>query len=470
MDTLTAPDAQSSPERPGGQCFCERTARALLMGCFVFLVIVQGVYIGWLGNGLGPVSDGFDEANAIRSAEAFNKEGFTKHFGLARPNYGNRFPGAGGMAMRAVNGKLMPRGYEGTPADYAEATYIHYPTGAEFFCGVLGAIFGLEHLWLLRLVPALMALAALVFFLKTLIRNYGIQVAAVVACGLVTLPAFQCYFPGLSFESYSFSLLLLELSLLINLFRGAPRPRTLVFAVLFLLGFLQGWLTFDQCFVVTFAAVPLWFMERAAERRPSFKTLFFVVFLSGAGFTAAHLLHFYQVALELGSFKLAAQEFTQTAAARSGDEGQMTLPDLLKSPKLAFLHLSDPHPTYSQSLIAASYSYFRSFVHPLALQFSPQLPLLILVLSWMLLKRGIDLPFAACRLAWPGRGSLVPALLAGVAVSSTWLFVMPAHTQGNHHFVVRHFLLFYLVALLILARSLSARPAQAVTGSVEPSS
>ena len=77
----------------------------------------------------------------------------------------------------------------------------------------------------------------------------------------------------------------------------------------------------------------------------------------------------------------------------------MLLPDLLKNPKLAFLHLSDPHPTYSQSLIAASYSYIRSFLHPLALQFSPQLPLVVIVLGWMLIKRGIDLPFSACRLA-----------------------------------------------------------------------
>ena len=57
-------------------------------------------------------------------------------------------------------------------------------------------------------------------------------------------------------------------------------------------------------------------------------------------------------------------------------------------------------------------------------------------------------------LSWPEKRSALPSLAAALFVSSIWMFVMAGHSAHNNHVTVRHFFVFYLFAVIIIAKSI----------------
>src|ERR1035437_8512442 len=450
----------------------EKIARRVLIGTFALLVSVQLAYLGWIGNGLGHLTHSFSEANVIRAVDAYLHDGITSHYGLARSIYGNKFPGDGFVLSRIdARGQVPAEFRQGFPASAAapnEWVYTHYPPGPEFVCWFLVSLFGNEHLWVLRLFPLCLCLLATAVFFKTLAMAFGTDRAALVAIACVLLPMFNTYMPGLHFQGYSWALFLLQMSLLMWMYWTREAAPRWCWPALFLLGFGQGWLSFDQFFVIGLVAWPLWLLRRSEGFALSRTHLALPVMLAFAGFGLAHVLHFLQVAGELGGLSAALTEFRNTAVERV-NQASAGVPLMLQRHMFAFLQADSARVSYFRSLILGLYQYIRDFLHPPAAHFFHLFSLAVIlgVLAAVFRRIELNLPGSdrarplKLSLSWPNSKKVWWTLIAALFVSVIWLLVMPAHSVGNHHITVRHFFVFYFFLVLILVRSLRvSRPGQ----------
>jgi hypothetical protein len=441
------------------------TARVLLVGAFVFLVVVQVIYLVHIGNGLGRLCDPHSEADALRSGEAYWKDGLTSYHGLPRILYGSRFLTNGTVVDHLdTNGLVKPVFRMGFPDRLAECdtwVYTHYPPGPNLLCGVSARLFGFDPIWKLRLLPVSLSLTAVAVFFWMLARVFGTGRAGLIAMACAVLPMVSTHMPALHYEGYSFALLLLQFSLLLHLFWKSASLRLWHLPVFFLFGFLQGWLSFDQFFVVGLLPAPLWLLRRAEGARPSARWLVLTVGLLVAGFVLAHVLHFLQVGAELGGLQQAFEEFRRTAGERAGKTGGVVMPKLL----LRILGPIDNHFGYFGSLALGGYYYLREILLLRGLQFGPFMLLAILAALPVTTFRTTQIAgvtsgrqlWASRWLRWPGPQSVLPALGAALLVSLLWMLVMPAHVVGNHHITVRHLFVFYFCLILVLAKSVSFR-------------
>jgi len=416
------------------------------------------VLLAKLGNGLSPF-DIFDEADAVRSAEAYATEGFTMHHGLARLLYGSRFPTQGAVTDHLdTNGLVKPRYLVRYPEhlkDRNEWVYMHYPPGPALWCGVLARCFGLNHIWMWRLVPISLAFVSVIILFRTLASVFGVDRGALITLACAVLPMANTYMPGLYYESYSYSLQLLQLSLLIKCLWGGGW-RWWHLPVLFLLGFVQGCMSFDFFFIVALAVVPLWLMRRAEGALVPGRWLCLGIGLPLMGFGLAHFLHLLQLAGELGGLRPAIVELSSTAVDRAGVTTGVDRFSYLKS--------------FSQM----SYLYIREFLRLYNQHFGPFLPLAVAVGVLVSVFRKTQLtlslpekqtPFVFS-LSWPGPKRLAPALIAAFFVCALWPIVMPGANVGNFHIYPRDFFFFYFMLVLAAMKSIRVgekRPADVET-------
>ncbi len=433
--------------------FKESAGRKGLVAVFLFLVVSQGAYLVWIGNGVGKVSDPFSEANALRAAEAYLNDGLSSHHGLPRQTYGHSFP---------TEGWVVNPPPACTNRD--EWVYTHYPEGPNVLLALMGRVVGLEKVWVLRLLPLSLCLLATAVFFWTMAQAWGADRAVLVAAACVLLPMFDTYMPGLHFQGYSWALFLLQLSLLIRIYWTWGLIPRWSGALFFLLGFIQGWLSFDQFFVVGLIAWPLWLLRRTEGFAPSKTHLALPILLTFVGFGLAHVFHFLQVAGELGGVGAALAEFRATAAARTADAGG-TLPLILQRRAFAFLQSNPERSSYFHALCLAAYFYCRELLKPDRLQFFPLLPLVVLFGGLAAWFHQLELPLprlgkpgpAAISFLWPAERGIGRTLLSALFVSLIWTIVMPAHTVGNRHITARHFFVFYFLLVLILVRGIRLR-------------
>ncbi len=437
-----------------------------MTGTFVFIAILQVFNLVWIGNGLPRLSDPNSEADVLRSAQAYAKDGLTSHHGLPRTMYGPRYPEWGTSSDQLdTNGLVAPKfriGFPESQANPNEWVYTHYPPLSNLVCGAMARLFGFDPTWRLRLPPLCFGLAATGLFFMTLARVFGAGRAAFIAIGCALLPMFSTNMAALHYEGYSFALLLLQLCLLISLLWRSSCLSRRQCAVFFLIGFIQGWLSFDLFFIVSLIAVPLWLFRRAEGREPSARWLLFATAMPCLGFGLAHFLHLLQVAAELGGLRQAVAEFTHTAAARAGESGHITLPLLLQG--LGF-STNSGHLGFMTSLALTCYYYVREVLILRSEHFGPFLLLAILAAFPLAVSSRSRTRAAKTRrwtrvgpfLAWPGPKRVWPAMGMALLVSMMWCFAMPAHTVGNRGITVRHLFVLYFLLLLVLARSISFR-------------
>lgn len=395
----------------------DTAARRLLWTVFVLFTLFQVWRLFAIGNGLA--TDAHSEADALRSADAYARDGLWSYHGLPRTLHGALFPTVGTIIDHADASGMVPEKFRvGFPERLAHRdawVYTHYPPGPNLLCGLWAKICGLERIWVLRLFPLAFGLAAVAYFFQGLVRTLGPARALIIATACAALPMFGEYINGLHYFGYSLALVLVQLALLLEIFLGCRRWDVWLGAVFFTLGFLQGWLSFDQFFVVGLLALPFWWLRPEEGDAPSFKLLLLLVALPSAGFVLAHVLHFLQVVAELGGVQVALGEFHATAAERAGASG-------------------GEYTRYHQFLGRAVYLYFRDTVKPTNGHFGP---LLALAYVWgaLMAARGKKLPWLA--------------LTAALGTAFLWMAFMPQHAVSNLHVTIRHLFVPYFFLLLV---------------------
>jgi hypothetical protein len=121
----------------------------------------------------------------------------------------------------------------------------------------------------------------------------------------------------LHFHEYSFSLLLLQLGVFFYIFKKEDKLKIKYYAILLLLGFLQGWLSLDYFFLVSLSAIPFALLYSHVNREECKKRLFFTIILPLIGFGFAFFIHFIQSVVYYGSFMDAYNDFVKVAQIRS---------------------------------------------------------------------------------------------------------------------------------------------------------
>lgn len=431
---------------PGSSLLRESTARRVFAGTLLLLGLIQLVYLVRVGNGLPSpaVGDPHSEADLVRSAAAYSTDGLASHHGLPRIMYGALFPRDGIIKVLDTNGLVPLDLRKGFPDGLAERNnwvYTHYPPGPNLLGGVLGRVFGFDHLWLWRLLPMGLGFLALVIFFRTLARAFGTDRGALITAGCCLLPTVSLYMGGLHFQGYAVVLLLLQWSVWIECLWGAAGRRLWHGPALFLLGFLQGWLSFDLFFIVCWGGVPLWLLRRSEGHAPPARWLGWAVVLPLAGFVLAHGLHFLQVAGELGGVRAALMEFRSTAAERAGSGGSIS-------------HLG--------YLAEGARLYLREFLNIHSFMFGPFLllalaatvPVVLFRTTRVLLFPRGKTGEVGFSLSWPGRAGAGLPLAAALLLCLAWLAAMPQHVVGNSHITLRQFFYLYFCLVLVIVRSL----------------
>jgi len=411
---------------------------------FVILCSVGAVSSLWrvhdMGDQLSTV-DRFSEANALRELHNFLDHGLRHDHGLGNVYYPGMYPSDGSEAEPAD----MRHGV--TP----DGVYTHYPPGPEYLLYAAAKLFGPEPVSRLRLLPIAIGWAATLFLGFAIRRRFGELAGFLVMAACAVTPSVTDGFIGLHYQGYALAMLMVELGVAI----GSGRWLT-PFA---LLGFVQGWLSFDYVFLVT--ATPLALELVLPRIDPAYAARWRLgltrAVLAGGGFAAAHGLHLLEVWSFWGSLDATVRDFAGAASYRA-DAGQVGYPaQALGNLKTYFyglhpLHIGPTPPDLEE------WSMFRFLGLSLG-------PWWLLVTVALMLRRDAH----SLRMDW----HFVCAV--GMATSSLWLLAMVNHGGMHRHFLFRHLFFVFLVMALfgatrvaldmrsILPRSL-ARDATQETG------
>ena len=437
--TKDAPADKSSPS----------WARRFFVLLWIFLLAFEGGYLWHLGNGLNYRADPHAEADTLRAADGYVAEGLDANHLLPRLLYGHRFANVGTVKDHVDSQGLVVSDFrQDFPAKMADPdkwVTTHCPPAADLANGVMARTFGVDPIWRLRLFPTAIGLLALAFFFRTIVRAWGIECGALIALAVVVLPMVLLWLPSLHFQGYAFALLLVQTSVLIRQFWLRDRQGFLFLPTLFLLGLIQGLLSWDHLFLVSLLTLPWWLLRRADGANPQFSWLFWSVAAPAAGFAFAHIAHFWMAANELHGWQAAFGEFRRTAAERGG--------------------VSERGTALVRYVLKSLYLYIRWCFKPNNLNFGPFFALLLAVAIPTAVFSTTEISFSLCAanrrwhisLIWPGARSPLVPLAGALFVGTVWLLAMPQHTVGNSHVTVHHLAVFYICMAVIVARSLKFR-------------
>jgi len=410
-----------------------RLGTAIAVSVIVWLLLTQLFEIRRMGNGLSPTATPYSEANVVRAAEHYAKYGFLVDAGLAHIVYGDRFRDAGWT--KDLYRYPLPSG-----------VYTRYPPLPEIIAGTMEKIVG-YRLWLWRLVPVLLGLAATVYAFAALRRVLGSLAASGMIILLSIVPMVTSHMHGLHFEGYAHAAFLCELALLVRILFLDERPSRSGCMALFGLCFLQGWLSFEYVFVAAAAVVPLALVAREHGARVELRTVLLLLAVSGGGFVAAHLLHFLQVATFYGSISAALQDLSSRAAYRFAGEAQ---PPYLVQVAVNLVKYAVVIWFYPDNQNFPNNGHFGALLFIVSV--------LVILRRMMSVNGASGLRTGARRgLAMLSDKGVVLPMVVAYAIAALWLFVMPSHAYIHTYIVPRVFFLPYFVVVLIFTLSVSQR-------------
>lgn len=386
---------------------------------FAILVVKEVIYINTFLDKVSPIADGYSEANTIRGGTFFIEKGLGYYYGLPDIGYSDLLPSKG---VKGEEGFVDGGG-----------AYTHYPPGPEYMAWLGFQIVGARQFNLLRYLPISLSVLIGIFFITTMLEIVGGGVkGGVFACLLILPPMYSNFMHGLHHQQYAFLMLQLQMSLCVLYFTNAVWRRWYLLLAFFLLGFCQGWMTFDYAFLATLFSIPFYFYYR---NQVKFASFVLVGLCSGISFTLAHALHFWQVASYYGNVNTAFDDLFDSAKHRLDNSGEK---------------FNKPLAKYNESQIGPI-TVAKDYLYRVAGR-GKYLAINLINFVWLILalkfvrqvsfKKGWKFEFTIS-------GQDILALLAAVIVSSGWSLVMKQHAH-IHGFVARHYYLTYFFCCLIL--------------------
>jgi hypothetical protein len=394
--------------------------------------------VGDWGNRLSAVDAG-SEANSLREVRHFLEEGLTKYYGLGNINYPGMYPDDG------MTPSYLASPYsDSSEIDYVrryvltnEGVYTHYPPGPEYLLYAAAKVLGLEPVSRLRLLPITLGWASMLFLGLTIRHRFGEIVGWLVMGALAATPTVNNAFVGLHSQGYAFALLLLEIAMCV---RGGAG--SILFAVL---GFCQGWLSFDYAFLVCLAPLVI---EGAMPRIDSEYQCRWPLawrrgILAGAGFACAHVLHFAEVWAYWGSFSSAFNDIVTAARYRAGTGSSGgVMGHIVAADQLLNNYYVGAHPFSSDAFrVAADRDPTWLSFRFLGLSLGPWWAAITATLA---VRQFLFHNENAKSLA----DDWLRVSFVGFVASSAWFMVMVNHGMMNQPYLYRHLFLVFFVCVL----------------------
>lgn len=336
-------------------------------------------------------ADGFSEANSLRGSLYLKEKGLFYNAGL--PNLGH--------------GEIYPKHGRSIEID---DIYTHYPPGPEYVLYFYRLL--TNDIFTFRLINIFLCFIIMTFFLNELFSILNKTKSALIPLiSLSVVPIFYNTMHGLHQTTYCFYLNILIISLVFLFLRGKLSIKKL-YTASFLISFLQGWMTFDYFFLVTFGTAPFLLLFRADN-----KVILKIMFFNFIGFSIAHGLHFIQVIYFFGGIEEAINDFLGAAKTRS-----------LES---------------TISLSSVFYDYFSYYIRR-SRYFNFKIQYLLVIHTFFFIR---DYFVRKNNLKSSLTSPLVLSLLS-LLISSLWLIVMKQHASIHTHFIPRHYYPFYMMLVL----------------------
>ncbi|KAF0218748.1 MAG: hypothetical protein FD174_2531 [Geobacteraceae bacterium] len=391
-------------------------ARKDLYKFLIFISVLIGIVTTFefrlleaLSDNLCQTSDPFSEANSIRGSEYLLEKGFFHTYGLADIAYGNKFP---------------DNGVKKNPA--RPSIYTHYPPGPEWLGYLNFKLLGHGSIHKLRYTPMLLSLVALSIFGYLIFLVEGLYVSVVMTTLVCLVPTYWKMVLALHYHGNALSLLLIMFALLAYAVKDGKYGWG-VRSLLLVLGFMQGWLSFDYFFLVALLPIPFLLLYSnepfiALIRK---KTVGFTLLAPGLGFIFAHVMHFLQNILYFGGVNGAFADMFKAA--------QKSINETLSS-GIPFSRLK----VIDQYLFDLPYrNYF----------FGNYLILVLLVFSLCIIATVIGNKIFLQQNKIKIKKEVV-AVAASFVISNAWIITMIQHAGEHQHFVPRHYYVFYLIVIL----------------------
>jgi hypothetical protein len=228
------------------------------------------------------------ERQVINAAQCYYDKGFSSNFGLPDNFY--------------------PKGTN---------IYTHFPPGPHLFAGLLFKICGGVNLICPRILTTIISSLALLFFAIMLYSSIGPFKSAVLMFLVALLPMTRNMLYALHTSNYVISLFIVQLGFLLYLFKKKINLNIYHLTIFFILGFIQGWLSLDNFFIVCLS--PLCFAILFSDLSPKEdkRRLILATLSLFIGICVAYLLHFIQNSLYFGSSTRAFEDLFNRAAYRS---------------------------------------------------------------------------------------------------------------------------------------------------------
>lgn len=362
-------------------------------------------------NNVSIEADPYSEKNAISAAESYVRDGFFKNYGLPNIGYGKDF-NTNRPWLSEKAGK--------------ENVYTHYPPGPDFMAGVLRFQCGFNKIYCMRIFPIIVGIISILLSYYFMKLAFGTVKASIFIILLMLVPMTTNMMHGLHYQGYSMSLILLQFSYIFYCITyNKLTKRNLI--VVFLLSFIQGWLSFDFSFIVVFSVVPFLFLVESKNR-------LIVLFKFGGvcfiGFTSAHLIHWLQVVMHLG-WEGAIQDFLNAASHRYDYYGHTSFDAKLNPVYIFYRYIIDEVPKEN---------YLNISIYSIILT--------SLVVGLFSIKAEINNFLLNISIFWTPSKLYSFAIITALIVSSMWILVMRYHAYCHFHFIPRHFIVVYYFVVL----------------------
>jgi hypothetical protein len=397
----------------------------LWLAAFILLCLAGTIGRTWQmrpwGDALSGV-DRFSEANGLRAVDGFRAQGLWHDDGLPNMLFGPRYPN---------DGFVISVGEERLHTVTPSGVYTHYPPGPEYLLYLAEAMVGPEPVSRLRILPLALSGAAAVFYGLSLRRRFGVVAASLVMLASLAVVPFTDANSSIHEYGYALALLLVEI--------GVALGRSSLRWPFVLIGFAQGWLSFDQVFLVVLTplavelSLPLICPGYKARLRLAIERCVLAV----AGFTlASHLLHFAEVSAFYGSVGAAFADMQDSARWRAGFDKANGSGVSMLSTLLHYIVSRRPFAFH------ANHHSFRFLGFTLGVLW-PLVAIVIYGAEIMRGRRGLQ------ALGLLRRWFLIG--LIGLVASCVWYVAMPAHAHVHEHLLYRHLILCFELWAIFLA-------------------